>query len=233
LSDAPTTDTDAVPDSAGDQPAALPGDGLREGIVDELRRRIGDAIVDTHLVPNDDLWVRVTAESWVATGEALRAMGFSYFCFLSGIDWLPSPYGKGEDDPTAEPVVPDTEIRQGYTGGDTRFQVFARVTDLERHVGVTLKADVPDEAPVIDSWSSIYAGADWHERECHEMYGIGFNGHPDLRNMYLPTEFEGNPLRKDFPLVARMVKPWPGIVDVEPMPETAADDEPAIEDDPG
>ena len=53
------------------------------------------------------------------------------------------------------------------------------------------------------------------------MFGIGFNGHPDLRNLYLPTGFEGFPLRKDFPLLARMVKPWPGIVDVEPMPAAA------------
>jgi NADH-quinone oxidoreductase subunit C len=50
------------------------------------------------------------------------------------------------------------------------------------------------------------------------MFGIRFAGHPDLRNMYLPTEFEGYPLRKDFPLLARHVKPWPGIVDVEPLP---------------
>ena len=103
--------------------------------------------------------------------------------------------------------------------------MFARVVDLDRHVGVTIKADVPDDAAVVDSWSAVYAGANWHERECHEMFGIGFNGHPDLRNMYLPTGFEGYPLRKDFPLLARMVKPWPGIVDVEPMPavEDAAD----------
>jgi NADH-quinone oxidoreductase subunit C len=59
------------------------------------------------------------------------------------------------------------------------------------------------------------------------MFGIGFHRHPDLRNIYLPTEFEGHPLRKDFPLVARMVKPWPGIVDVEPMP--AVDEDPADE----
>ena len=64
----------------------------------------------------------------------------------------------------------------------------------------------------------MYAGANWHERECHEMFGIGFEGHPDLRNMYLPVDFEGHPLRKDFPLLARMVKPWPGIADVEPLP---------------
>ncbi len=50
------------------------------------------------------------------------------------------------------------------------------------------------------------------------MYGVDFVGHPGLRHMYLPTGFEGHPLRKDFPLVARQVKPWPGIVDVEPMP---------------
>jgi NADH-quinone oxidoreductase subunit C len=207
----------------GDAIAALPGDGLREGIVDDLRRRIGDALLDTHLVPNDDLWVRIRTDAWLEAGRALYAAGFTYFSYLSAIDWLPSPYGKGEDDPTAEPVEPDTEIRQGVTGGATRMQVIARVTDLERHVGISVKVDVDDEQPVLDSWVEVYSGANWHERECHEMFGIGFNHHPDLRNIYLPTEFEGHPLRKDFPLVARMVKPWPGIVDVEPMP--AQDDE--------
>ena len=215
LSDTGTQDTNDA------ETPALPGDGLREGIIDDLRRRIGDAVVDTHISPNDDLWIRIRTDAWRDAGAALKAAGFAYFCFLSGIDWMPSPYGRGEDDPTAEPVERSTEIRQGVTGGETRFQVFARVVDLDRHVGVTLKADVPDDgdaAMTVDSWSQVYAGANWHERECHEMYGIGFNGHPDLRNMYLPTDFEGHPLRKDFPLLARMIKPWPGIVDVEPMP---------------
>jgi NADH-quinone oxidoreductase subunit C len=57
------------------------------------------------------------------------------------------------------------------------------------------------------------------------MYGIGFVGHPSLRHLYLPSEFEGFPARKDFPLLAREVKPWPGLVDVEPMPES--DSEPS------
>ena len=47
------------------------------------------------------------------------------------------------------------------------------------------------------------------------MYGVRFDGHPSLRHLYLPAEFEGHPLRKDFPLLARVVKPWPGLVDVE------------------
>ena len=57
------------------------------------------------------------------------------------------------------------------------------------------------------------------------MYGFDFTGHPGLRHLYLPGEFEGFPLRKDFPLLARLVKPWPGLVDVEPMPGEEADAE--------
>ena len=202
--------------------AELPGDGLRESIVDELRRHIGDALVEHLLKPQDDLWIRVRPDAWAATGRALSEMGFTYFCFLSALDWKPSPFGRGEDDPTQPPPERTTEIKQGYAGGETRFQVFARVTDTTRHVGVTVKADVAEDSMAVDSWHAIYAGANWHERETHEMFGIDFTGHPDLRNMYLPTEFEGFPLRKDFPLLARMVKPWPGIVDVEPMPAEEA-----------
>ncbi len=215
----PLSDTDT-----SGEPLALPGDALREGIVDHLRSALGADLVDVHLVPNTDLWVRVSTGAWRRTGEVLRDAGFDYFCFLSAIDWLPSPYGRGEDNPDEPPPERSTEIVQGVTGGDTRLQVFARLTDLRRHVGVTIKADVPDDDPVVESWVPVFAGANWHERETHEMFGIGFAGHPDLRNMYLPGDFEGHPLRKDFPLLARMVKPWPGIVDVEPMPVGADDD---------
>ena len=102
--------------------------------------------------------------------------------------------------------------------------VHARVNDIVNGLGVTLKADVPDDDLSIDSWVMVYGGANWHERECWEMYGISFEGHPGLRHIYLPAGFEGNPLRKDYPLLARRLKPWPGIVDVEQMP---GDDDPA------
>lgn len=207
-----------VPLSDTPDTPALASDTLREGIVDALRTALGDQLVAVELKPNVDLWVRVTPAAWRDAGLAPRDQGFHYFCFLSAIDWMPSPFGRGEDDPSQPAPERSTEIRQGVTGGDTRFQVFARVTDIERHVGITIKADVPDDTQVVDSWVTVYAGANWHERETHEMFGIGFAGHPDLRNIYLPTDFEGHPLRKDFPLLARIVKPWPGIVDVEPLP---------------
>jgi NADH-quinone oxidoreductase subunit C len=114
-------------------------------------------------------------------------------------------------------------LRTGVAGGDSRFQVFARLYNVTTHVGLTLKADLDDADPRIDSLVPLYRGADWHEREAWEMYGFVFDGHPGLRHLYLPSEFEGYPLRKDFPLLARIVKPWPGLVNVEGMPGEEAD----------
>jgi NADH-quinone oxidoreductase subunit C len=194
-------------------------DERRQDLLDRLTAELGDAVEGQHLRPGDDLWVRIRTDAWRTAGLAVRdAVGCDYFCFLSAIDWLPSPYGKGEDDPTEPPPERSTEVKQGLAGGESRLQVFSRVLDVHRHLGVTLKVDVPDETAAIETWSDIYAGANWHERETWEMYGITFVGHPSLSHIYLPTSFEGHPLRKDFPLLARMVKPWPGIVDVEPMP---------------
>jgi NADH-quinone oxidoreductase subunit C len=115
--------------------------------------------------------------------------------------------------------VVSTTMTTGVAGGDSRFQVFCRVYSIARHVGVTLKADLADEDPSVESLTAVFRGADWHEREAWEMYGFDFVGHPGLRHLYLPGEFEGHPLRKDFPLLAREVKPWPGLVNVEAIPE--------------
>ena len=208
-----------LPEPAATDTPELVADAQRDGIVDRFRELLGEGVVDTLVKPNDDLWIRIATGSWRAAGIAARdRMGFDFMSYLSAIDWLPSPFGRGEDDPTQPAPERATEIVQGYTGGETRFQVLARVYSTKDHIGVTLKVDVPDDDPVVESWVPVYAGANWHERQCHELFGIGFAGHPDLRNFYLPTEFEGYPLRKDFPLLARIVKPWPGIVDVEPLP---------------
>jgi NADH-quinone oxidoreductase subunit C len=200
-------------------------DEVREALLARFEAELGDAIVDSHLLPGHDLWIRVRTDAWPEAGRIARdRLGFDYFCFLSVIDWLPSPYGRGEDDPTEPPPERSTAIVQGVTGGETRFQALARVTSTTDHLGITIKADIPDDTASIGTWVHNYAGANWHEREAWEMFGIIFDGHPDLRHIYLPSEFEGFPLRKDFPLLSRIVKPWPGIVDVEPMP---GDDEPA------
>jgi NADH-quinone oxidoreductase subunit C len=210
-------------------PARCPGDGLREQVIDLLRAELGEALVDSHLIPQTDLWVRVDRSCVAADRRGAYARPASItsaFCRRwTGCRLLTAAVKTIPPDP---PPERSTEIVQGYAGGETRFQMLARLTDTRRHLGVTIKCDVPTEDLVVDSWVQVFAGANWHERETHEMFGIGFAGHPDLRNMYLPGDFEGYPLRKDFPLLARMVKPWPGIVDVEPMPVT--EDEAATPD---
>jgi NADH-quinone oxidoreductase subunit C len=210
--------------STADTTTEAPRDDVRDAEIARVLEALGTSVVDSFVKPNDDMWIRVSADAWVTTGETLKSLGYTYFCFISAIDWMPSPFGKGEEDPS-EPIERSTTIKQGYTGGDTRFQVLARLVQPFSTLGINIKVDVDDNAMAIDSWVQVFAGANWHERETHEMFGIGFNGHPDLRNMYLPTDFEGHPLRKDFPLLARHVKPWPGIVDVEPLPGDDSEEE--------
>lgn len=237
-----TTPPEAPAEEAGGADAV---DALRQPLLDAVRGTFGDSVLGAE-VANGDLWVRVERSAWRAVATFLKEHeGFEYFTFLSGLDWLPSVeaatrYEKvwgaveeeegaadGDEDEDAvdtddggEEDVP-VEMRTGVTGGDTRFQVFCRLYSIARHLGITLKADVDDDAPTIDSLVPVFRGADWHEREAWEMLGIEFTGHPRLRHLYLPGEFEGWPLRKDFPLLAREVKPWPGLVNVEALPPEA------------
>ena len=106
-----------------------------------------------------------------------------------------------------------------------RFDVVLHLLASRHRTRIRLKTQVAEASPVLPTLTGLYGAARFLEREAHEMFGISFAGHPDLRNMYLPSDFEGHPLRKDFPLLARMVKPWPGIVDVEPLPGGEGGDE--------
>ena len=223
MADEATTDAEA-PEAVTDE--------RREEVLAALTDALGDAVVDSLIKPGLNLWVRVATEAWSEAADVAAArLGFRFFDFLSAIDWLPSPYGRYEDsavDTPFPPAMPDrSAVEPGYTGGDTRFQVLGSVAKPGTDLRILLKADVPDDDLRIGTWTRTYAGAAWHERETHEMFGITFEGNADLRHLYLPSEFEGHPLRKEFPLLSRVIKPWPGIVDVEPMPgeDDSADSE--------
>lgn len=217
-------------DEADAETAEVVTDERREALLEALTGELGDAIVASHLHPGHDLWVRVERDAWQHTGLVLRReLEYRYFNFLSAIDWLPSPFGR-EMDAEVDTILDEVEppepepMEQGVTGGDTRFQLLARVNNTTEKLAVFVKCDLPDDDLAAPTWIPAYAGANWHEREAYEMFGIDFVGHPDLRKLYLPGGFEGNPLRKDYPLLARRVKPWPGIVDVEPMPGDDSDE---------
>ena len=99
------------------------------------------------------------------------------------------------------------------------FEVVARVASSSAHHGVTIKARLDLDRPSVATVIGVYAGANWHERELMEMFGVDVVGHPNPVKLYLPDHFEGHPLRRSYKLGSREVKPWPGEVNVEDMPE--------------
>jgi NADH-quinone oxidoreductase subunit C len=223
--DAAPDDADAAPPAAeleAAEPATPPEpDPIHEELHARLVAELGDAVLERGAA-GATLVVRVRPDSWRRSAEVAKGhLACDYLSYVSGLDWQPAPReGDEAGGDTSAPVQP-TEMTFGVAGSAGRFQVFAHVQSTSRHWGVTFKTDVDDVDPAVASWVPVYAGADWHERECWDMFGVRFDGHPALRHIYLPAAFEGHPLRKDFPLLARVVKPWPGLVDVEAMLEPA------------
>ncbi|MGW2411453.1 NADH-quinone oxidoreductase subunit C [Streptomyces tubercidicus] len=133
----------------------------------------------------DLLTVDVPVDGWLTALTAARDdLGCSYFDWLSAVD---------------EP--------------GTGFRICAHLADVARPGTVhrlIVRTTVPHDAAELPSAVGVYAGAGWHERETHEMFGVGFTGHPHLVPLLLPENFEGHPLRKDFVLAARVAKAWPG-----------------------
>jgi len=98
---------------------------------------------------------------------------------------------------------------------EPRFEVVYNLYSIRYRHKIRIKAQVPENDPTISSVVPIWAGANWHERECYDMFGIVFKGHPDLRRILLPEDWEGYPLRKDYPLAGPpLEEDWPGFTEV-------------------
>jgi NADH-quinone oxidoreductase subunit C len=108
----------------------------------------------------------------------------------------------------------------GVDRGDDGFEVVTHLFSTRLLHNVRVKVPLPHDEPAIDTISDLYAGANWHERELREMFGIEVTGHPQPVKLLLPEPFEGHPLRKDFPLMSRVAKPWPGDSEVDADGET-------------
>ena len=95
------------------------------------------------------------------------------------------------------------------------LEVLLHVYSPEHVIHVVVHVPVDSDGPRCKTITEVYKGALWHERECHEMFGIDFEGHPRLVNLYLPEDFEGRPGLRSFKLPSRIVKDWPGAKDPE------------------
>lgn len=195
-------------DVAGDEEAPQPPHPLA-AFADQVA-----AAVDGHAeITFDTVKVAVPAERWVEVLTIARdELDLVLFSFLSAIDW-------SNDVAVGDP--PQEEVEPG-------FEILCTVSDVTEGRRVTFSTRLGHTDAELPSLVGVYAGANWHEREAHEMFGIVFDGHPDLSPLYLPDGFLGHPLLKSFPLLSREVKPWPGKVDVEDMPEQ--EEEPPEED---
>jgi NADH-quinone oxidoreductase subunit C len=89
--------------------------------------------------------------------------------------------------------------------GEPRFEVVYHLHSIERNERIRLKARISGAAPVIESVTSVWRGANWYEREVFDLFGITFTGHPDLRRIMMPDDWEGHPLRKDYPITGTRV----------------------------
>jgi NADH-quinone oxidoreductase subunit C len=157
-------------------------------VVDRLRARFGEDVIE-----GEDRFghavVTVTPERYREVMTFLRDerdLACDFFDFVGGVDY-----------------------------GERGFEVVAHVYSTTHRHNVRVKVRCDAAEPRCPTISDIYPGANWHERETWELFGIVFEGHPHLVKLLLPEQFEGHPLRKDFALMSREAKPWPGAVEGE------------------
>jgi NADH-quinone oxidoreductase subunit C len=121
-------------------------------------------------VAGGELTATLPVERWQEFAQFARErLGCRYFNFLTAVDWK----------------------EQG-------LEVVTRLDNLEAGVAVSMRTRLPAASPRCPTLTGLFRGADWMERECYDMFGVVFEGHPDLRRILLGDDWEGYPLRKDY-----------------------------------
>ena len=168
-----------------------------EQALERVRSALGDAVTSLQLnrgqvdlVCEADRFVDVVRT--LRTADGLR---FEFFTFLSAVDR--SEFGGGD----------------GEKAGGLEVLLHLYSPDYVMHVNVHVPVELGNAS--CPSITGEFAGANWHEREIHEMFGIDFPGHPGLVNLYLPEDFDGHPGLRSFKLPSRSIKDWPGAKDPE------------------
>ena len=125
--------------------------------------------------------LHTNVDGYHAVVKAQRDAGFNMCIDVTAVDYLTYPNRALPDDVTRE-----------------RFEVVVQLLKLETVERVRIRCQVPASNPTVPTITDLYAGADAAEREVYDMFGIGFEGHPDLTRILMPEDWEGHPLRKDY-----------------------------------
>ncbi len=139
-------------------------------IVDQLTQDLGATVSEFR----GDTTLTIPTENVVQACQQLHDWGFELLSALTAVDYWP------QESP--------------------RFHVIYQFTSASKGLFLTMRVPVAGINPALPTVSHIYANANWRERELWDMFGIKFSGHPDLRRILMPADWEGHPLRKDYPL---------------------------------
>ncbi len=159
-----------------------PGFYLSQFALDKLTAKFPDAVVERYTDRAGGDWAVLRPDSIRDAASFLKndpELDFKLFVSIDAVDRL---------------MLPDN---------DPRFEVVYFLHSLRRNEHVRLKCRVSESQPELPSLTPVFQGANWFERFVWDFYGIRFQGHPDLRRILMYEEFQGHPLRKDYPLRAR------------------------------
>jgi NADH-quinone oxidoreductase subunit C len=166
-------------------------------VIDALKAKHGGAIEMLETQHGDEIaWIKrdqlVAVATWLKADPAM-AFDSPVFCTcIDRLDWKPV------DVPPGPPVYPATAAWT-EDGGKARFEVVWQLRSSLHRYRLRLKCAVPEHDARVPSLATLWPAFNWQERETFDMYGIKFDGHPDLRRVFLYEEFVGYPLRKDYP----------------------------------
>jgi NADH-quinone oxidoreductase subunit C len=137
-----------------------------------------DSLLASGVLAGDE-WITVARARIRDVLQALQAQGYGSYLFMTCVDHLATP--------TVERPA-------------ERYELVYQLRDMRRRHELRVRVLVPEDDPVAPSVHDIYAPANWDERETWDLFGIRFEGHPDLTRILMPDDWVGHPLRRDFPV---------------------------------
>ena len=188
-----------------------------QAFVAQLRARFPTAAV-LIAEPRGEVTLEVASSEWLATAFALRdELGFEQCVDVSGVDYLSygsdewdtevssEGFSRGVEGKSAGRFVWGEQPNAAASIPERRFAAVAHLLSCRDNRRLRLRTFATnDDLPVVDSLTPVWPGTNWFEREAFDLYGILFEGHPDLRRILTDYGFVGHPFRKDFPLIGNV-----------------------------
>lgn len=180
-----------------------------------IEASLGEKLLKADIALNE-LTIEVAAENLIETSTFLRdddACSFEQLIDVCGVDYL--SFGDSEWDVGGSGFTRGVKREFSFDDSELdsdkpefegkRFAVVSHLLSVKNNQRIRLKVYCEDnEFPLVDSVTTIWSSANWFEREAFDLFGIMFNGHPDLRRILTDYGFSGHPFRKDFPLIGQV-----------------------------